>query len=77
MMKLMAVRVPEEMHIRLKNLARATNRSTAYYLREALEKHLEELEDAYLAETAYEEFIKSGKQAVSLEEVEKRLGLAD
>ena len=77
MMKLMAVRVPEEMHTRLKNLALATNRSTAYYLREALEKHLEELEDAYLAETAYEEFVKSGEKAVPLERLEKKLGLAD
>ncbi len=77
MMKLMAVRVPEETHIRLKNLARATNRSSAYYLREALEKYLEDLEDVYLAETAYEEFVKSGEKAIPLEDVEKRLGLAD
>ncbi len=77
MMKLMAVRLPEETHNRLKTLAQATNRSSAYYLRQALDNYLDDLEDAYLAETAYEDFVKSGEKAIPLEEVEKKLGLAD
>jgi RHH-type rel operon transcriptional repressor/antitoxin RelB len=35
------------------------------------------MEDAYLAETEYEEFLKSGEQPISIEEMEKKLGLAD
>lgn len=71
------VRLPEEYSRRLKVLAAATNRSRSYFIREAVKRAIDDLEDAYLAETAYEEFIKSGAESISLEEVERRLGLED
>jgi len=71
------VRLPEELTQRLAILARATKRTKSYFIREALERTIEDLEDAYLAETAYEEFLKSGEEPIPLEEVERRLGLAD
>ncbi|MDR3566692.1 MAG: DUF6290 family protein [Syntrophobacteraceae bacterium] len=71
------VRLPEELTQRLTVLARATKRPRAIFFREALERTIEDLEDAYLAETAYEDFLKSGEEAIPLEEVEHRLGLAD
>jgi RHH-type rel operon transcriptional repressor/antitoxin RelB len=71
------VRLPEELTARLATLARATKRTKSYFIREALERSIEDLEDAYLAETAYEEFLKSGEEPIPLEEVERRLGLAD
>jgi RHH-type transcriptional regulator, rel operon repressor / antitoxin RelB len=40
-------------------------------------KHLEDLEDAYLAETAFEDFVKSVESAIPLGDVEKSLGLDD
>ncbi|MFP4265926.1 MAG: DUF6290 family protein [Desulfonatronovibrionaceae bacterium] len=71
------VRLPEELANRLTVLTRATKRSKSYFIREALERTIMDLEDAYLAETAYEDFLKSGEESISLEEVERRLGLAD
>ncbi len=71
------VRLPEELSRRLTILVRATKRTKSYFIREALERSIEDLEDAYLAETAYEEFLKSGEESIPLEEVERRLGLED
>jgi RHH-type transcriptional regulator, rel operon repressor / antitoxin RelB len=71
------VRLPEELTQRLEILVQATKRTKSYFIREALERCIEDLEDAYLAETAYEEFLKSREQSIPLEEVERRLGLAD
>lgn len=70
-----SVQLPDDLSARLTDLAKLTKRTKSYFLREALERTLEDLEDAYLAETAYEEFVKSGKAAIPLEDVEKRLGL--
>jgi hypothetical protein len=36
-----------------------------------------DLEDAHMAEAAYARFKASGKKGIPLEEVERRLGLAD
>jgi RHH-type rel operon transcriptional repressor/antitoxin RelB len=74
---MLSVRLPEELENRLNNLAKATRRPKSYYVREALERSIEDLEDAYLAESAYEEFLKSGEQSVPLEELEQSLGLDD
>ena len=39
--------------------------------------YIEDLWDLYLAEIAFEEFTKSGEDPIPLEEVERKLGLAD
>lgn len=75
--KTSTVRLPEDHDRRLKTLAAATNRSRSYFIREAVKRTLDDLEDAYLAETAYEDFIKSGTDAISLDEVERGLDLED
>ncbi len=72
-----SIRLSETTEKRLDALAAKTGRTKAYYIREAVEEHLDDLEDIYLAETAYEAFVKSGKTAVPLEEVGRRLGLGD
>jgi RHH-type rel operon transcriptional repressor/antitoxin RelB len=74
---MLTVRLPENLEKRLNELASATKRPKSYYVREALERVLEDLEDAYLAETAYEKLLKSGKQPKSIDQVERDLGLAD
>ena len=74
---MLALRLPEEIENRLATLAKATGRTKTYYAREAILTHLEDLEDAYLAEAAYLRFKQSGEKGVPLEEVERRLGLAD
>ena len=70
-----SVQLPDDISARLSSLAKATKRSKSYFMREALERSLEDMEDAYLAETAYETFLKSGESAIPLAEVEKRLEL--
>ena len=75
--KTCTVRLPEDYDRRLRILAAATNRSRSYFVREAVKRALDDLEDAYLAETAYEEFIKSGADSIPLDEVERRLDLED
>ena len=54
MSKQTAVRLPEETYERLQALACRTGRTATFYIREAVEKHLEDMEDIYLAEKALE-----------------------
>lgn len=74
---MLTIRLPAEIETRLNVLAEATNRPKSFYVREALERSLEDIEDVYLAETALERFRASGDKAVPLEEMERRLALAD
>ena len=70
---MLAIRLTPEIEKRLDALAKKTGRSKTYYAREAIQKHLEDLEDYYLADAR----TKKALAGLSLEEVEKRLGLAD
>ena len=70
---MIAVRLPPEVEKRLARLARRTGRSKTFYVREAILQHLEDLEDYYLAVQRLEENLPG----IPLEEVERRLGLAD
>lgn len=68
---MLALRLPPEIERRLDELARRTGRSKSYYAREAILEHLDDLEDYYLAAARVEE------ARLSLDDVEKRLGLDD
>lgn len=69
------VRIPKELNNRLVVLAERTDRSRSYYIRQALEIHIDELEDIYLAENTLNR-IKHGEESTySLDEVERELGL--
>lgn len=46
---MLAIRLPQEIELRLEQLARMTGRTKTFYAREAILSHLEELEDYYLA----------------------------
>jgi RHH-type rel operon transcriptional repressor/antitoxin RelB len=46
---MLAVRIPDEMETRLDRLAALTGRPKSFYVRQALETHLDEIEDAYTA----------------------------
>jgi RHH-type rel operon transcriptional repressor/antitoxin RelB len=71
-----SVRLDEETEKRLDRLAKQTGRTKAYYLRELIEQHIEDLEDYYLAVAASER-VRKGEPTVTLEELERELGLAD
>ncbi len=76
-MQQMGLRLPTDVIARLDNLAKETGRSKAYYAREAILEHLDDLEDLYLAEKRLEDLRAGRSKTYSLEEVEKELGLVD
>ncbi len=70
---MLALRLPVKLEKRLEKLARATGRTKAYYAREAIVEHLDDIEDYYLGMRRLEQ--KS--RGIPLAEIEKRLGLED
>jgi RHH-type rel operon transcriptional repressor/antitoxin RelB len=46
---MLAIRLPASLEQRLADLARKTGRTKTFYAREAIEMHLADLEDAFLA----------------------------
>lgn len=77
MAKQTAIRLPDETYERLQALAARTGRTATYYIREAIEQHLEDLEDIYLAEQELERVRRGECRVYSLKEVEDELGLGD
>ena len=70
-------RADNELNARLERLAKLTGRTKTFYVREAVTAHLDDIEDAYLADQVIHR-IEVGQESVqSLEELERELGLAD
>ncbi len=63
MSKQTAVRLPDEINTRLVNLSQRTGRTVTYYVREAIIRHLDDLEDIYQAEQALER-LKKGEDRI-------------
>lgn len=72
---LLAVRLDEALEKRLEALAAKTGRTKTFYAREAIEAHLDDLEDFYLAEERMKSFREG--DAIPLETLKAELGLAD
>lgn len=72
-----SIRLAPEVEQRLNMLAERTGRNKAFYLREAIEKHLDEMEDYYLAVDVLERVRKGEEKTYSAEEVRAELGLGD
>lgn len=70
-----SLRLPDEITQRIENLAALTGRSKTFYMVEAIRKHLDDLEDLYLAERELEAIRAGRSQTVPLEEVMKRHGM--
>ncbi|MHB1015032.1 MAG: type II toxin-antitoxin system RelB family antitoxin [Desulfurivibrionaceae bacterium] len=72
---MLTVRLPNDIEDRLNTLSKTTNRPKSFYVREALGRSIEDIEDIYLAEKRLED-IRAGKsKTVPLEEVLKRHGM--
>lgn len=56
-----SIRLSPEIESRLDHLAAATGRTKAYYLRELIERGLDDMEDIYLARQVLER-IREGKE---------------
>ncbi len=72
---MLAIRLPKEIEDRLATLAEVTGRTKTFYAREAILRHLENLEDIYLAEKRREDVRAGRSETVSLEDVMKRYDL--
>lgn len=72
-----SIRLSPEVEKRLDYLAGQTGRTKAFYLREIIEKGLDDMEDYYLASDVLERVRKGEERVYSLDEVEDTLGLAD
>ena len=72
-----SIRMPAETEKRLDALAAHTGRTKAYYLREIIERGLDDMEDYYLAADVLERVRKGSEAVFTLDAVEQELGLAD
>ena len=54
-----------------------TGRTKAFYLRRLIEDNLDDLEDAYLGQVAWEAFQASGAPAIPLDTLKRDLGMED
>ena len=70
---MLAVRLSAEVEKRLEELAARTGRTKTFYAREAIEAHLEDLEDFYLAEERMKGFDEA--DAVPLADLKLQLGI--
>jgi len=70
-----SIRLETEVEQRLDFLSTQTGRTKAFYLRELIERGLEDLEDYYLAADVLERMRKGEEQILSAGEVRKSLGL--
>ncbi len=69
MSKQSAIRLPDDTYERLKALSERTGRTSAFYIREAIEKHIEDMEDLYLAEEATRRIQLGEAKVISCEEM--------
>ena len=76
-MSAVSIRHPDDVSSRLQDLVQRTGRSKTFYMIKAIREHLGDLEDLYLAEKRLIEIRAGRSKTYSLDEVERRLGLAD
>jgi RHH-type rel operon transcriptional repressor/antitoxin RelB len=70
---MLAIRLPEALEERLARLAQATGMTQTSLAREAIQEHLDDLEDLLLAQAR----ARRNRKAIPMEELERELGLAD
>lgn len=70
---MLAVRLPEPLDLRLSQLAESTHRTKSYYVKKALEEFLDDHEDHLKALARLEK----KNPRITLEQMEKNLGLED
>ena len=72
---MLAIRLPEKIEKSLPRPAKRTGRTKTCYAREAILRHLEELEDIYLAERRLEAVRSGCSRTILLKKVMRRYGL--
>ena len=72
-----SIHLDDETEQRLEKLSSETGRTKAFYLRELIERGLDDLEDYYLGMKVVERLRKGEEHTFTIDEVEKDLGLDD
>ncbi|WP_303921092.1 DUF6290 family protein [Treponema berlinense] len=75
MTKPLVIRFDTAIIERLNNLAKMTGRTKSYYIKEAVEESLVDMELAYLAQSRAEDVKKGKSKTISWEEVKQQNGL--
>lgn len=73
-MRAMSLRLSDDVLERLNRLADATGRTKTYYATEAIRRHLDDMEDLYLAETRWRDL---RSKTIPLEEIADQYPLED
>jgi RHH-type rel operon transcriptional repressor/antitoxin RelB len=73
----LSVRLDENLDARLARLARLTGRSKSFYVKQAIEDQIEDLEDLYLAQRVSQRIADGVERLVPLEDLERDLGVDD
>ncbi|MBF0292804.1 MAG: TraY domain-containing protein [Nitrospinae bacterium] len=68
---MLALRLPPDIEKRLDSLAKKTGRTKTYYAREAILRHLEDMEDIYIAEKRLEDIRTGRSRTRTLDEASK------
>ena len=72
----MTIRLSQDDTARLANLSEKTHRPKSFYIKEALSRYMEDMEDLYLAESVMARIRSGEERTYTLDEVEAKLGLA-
>lgn len=73
----MSIRLSDEVLERLNRLAEATGRTKTYYATEAINRHLDDLEDLYLAESRWRDLQAGRFKTIPLAEIADRHNAED
>ena len=76
-MSSISIRLTSDLSSRLEKLARRTGRTKTFYVTKAIEEHLQDLEDLYIAEQRLIDLRAGRSRTYTTEEVERELGWAD
>ena len=70
-----SIRLPSETERRLDSLASRTGRTKSFYIREMIERGIDDVEDYYLAAEVLERVRKGEEEIFTADEVRRDLGL--
>jgi RHH-type rel operon transcriptional repressor/antitoxin RelB len=72
-----SIRLDDDLDARLERIARLTGRSKSFYVKQALEVQIQDLEDLYLARRISKRVADGRERLIPLPELERELGVDD
>ncbi len=72
-----SIRLDAELDARLERIARRTGRSKSFYVKQALEQQIEDIEDLYLARSVAKRVADGRERLIPLDELEREFGVDD